>query len=395
MRRTNEAEIAREARLMTKKEVILKAIQKHITWIQAADILGITARHMRRLKVRYEKSGYGGLRDYRSGRPRRKRIAVKTIEELCRLKKEVYPDFSIRHFYEYATGVHGLKLSYTWARIVLEEAGIVEKAPARGKHRRKRERRPMTGMLLHMDGSTHEWIQGLPRRDLIVMMDDADGKILYARFFPEEGTLSTLAALEHVLTRYGRFCELYHDCGSHYGRTSHAGQGPDEEQNGQVTRALKVLGIRQIFARSPQARGRSERAFGTIQGRLPQEFRLAGIRDYEKGNEYLNKIFLAKFNRQFTVKPTQPESAFVPLAGIDLKLLLSIHHERIVRNDNTVTYQSIILQIPESRERLHFVRCPVTVHEFPDGLLGISYQGKLLAQYGSDGTLIHRKKRAA
>jgi transposase len=394
MRKANEAEIAREARLMTRKEVIMKAIQKHITWIQAADILGVTARHMRRLKGRYEKFGYGGLRDCRSGKPRRKRVAVRTIQELCRLKKEVYPDFSIRHFYEYATERHGLKISYTWARIVLEEAGIVEKAPGRGKHRRKRERRPMIGMLLHMDGSTHEWIQGASQ-DLIVTMDDADGKILYARFFPEEGTLSTLASLEHVLTRYGRFCELYHDCGSHYGRTSHAGQGPDEEQNGQVTRALKALGIRQIFARSPQARGRSERAFGTIQGRLPQELRLAGIRDYERANEYLNRVFVPKFNRQFTVQPTQPESAFVPLAGIDLKLLLSIHHERVVRNDNTVTYHTLILQIPASPERLHFVRCPVTVHEFPNGHLGVSYQGRLLAQYGPDGTLIHRKKRAA
>lgn len=391
---TNEVSIAREARLMTRKEVILKAIQKHISWIQAADILGVTARHMRRLKVRYEKFGYGGLRDCRSGKPRRKRIVIKTIQELCRLKKEVYPDFSIRHFYEYATERHGLKISYTWVRIVLEEAGIVEKAPGRGKHRRKRERRPMIGMLLHMDGSTHEWIQGVSQ-DLIVAMDDADGRILYARFFPQEGTLSTLASLDHVLTRYGRFCELYHDCGSHYGRTSQAGQGPDEEQNGQVTRALKTLGIRQIFARSPQARGRSERAFGTIQGRLPQELRLAGIRDYEKANEYLNKVFVSKFNRQFTVKPTQPESAFVPLAGIDLKLLLSIQHERVVRNDNTVTYNTLILQIPASPERLHFVRCPVTVHEFPNGHLGVSYQGRLLAQYGSDGMLIHRKKRAA
>lgn len=392
MKGTYETEIAREARYMTRKEVLLKAINKQISWIQAADILGITARHMRRLKVRYERWGFGGLRDCRSGRPRRKRIAVQTIQELCRLKKAVYPDFSMRHFYEYATEKHGLKISYTWARIVLEEAGIVEKAPGRGKHRRRRERRPMRGMLLHLDGSTHEWLKGFPCQDLIVMMDDADGKILYGRFVPQEGTLSTLMALEHVLIRYGRFCELYHDCGSHFGRTSQAGKGPDEEQNGQVTRALKALGIRQIFARSPQARGRSERAFGTIQGRLPQELRLADIRDYEAANVYLQKTFLPKFNRQFTVKPAQAENAFVPLAGIDLKLLLSIQDERIVRNDNTITYNSIILQIPESCERLHYVRCPVTVHEFPDGTLGITHQGKLLGTYQKDGKPILGKK---
>jgi transposase len=392
---TKEAHIAREARLMTRKEVILKAIQKNISWIQAADILGITARHMRRLKVRYEAYGYGGLRDCRPGKPRRKRIAIKTIEELCRLKKEVYPDFSIRHFYEYATETHGLKISYTWARIVLEEAGIVEKAPGRGKHRRRRERRPMRGMLIHNDGSTHRWLRGLPKQDLIVTMDDADGKILHAQFVPEEGTMSTLQALEYVLQRYGRFCELYHDCGSHFGRTSKAGKGPDEEQNGQVSRALQSLGIHQIFARSPEARGRSERAFGTIQGRLPQELRLEGITDYTAANQYLQKTFVPKFNKLFTVKPAQPESAFVPLAGIDLKLLLSVQDQRIVRNDNTITYNNTILQIPATDQRIHYVRCPVKVHEFPNGNLGVAYQGKLLAEYSSDGTLIRRKKKVA
>ncbi len=378
---------------MTRREILLKAMNKQITWIQAANILGITARHMRRLKWRYETYGYGGLRDKRAGTPRRKRIAVEVIQELCRLKKEVYADFSVKHFHEYAVGRHGLKISYNWARIVLEEAGIVEKALGRGKHRRLRERRPMRGMLLHLDGSTHSWIRGLPQWDLIVLMDDADGKILYARFVPEEGTLSTFEALEHVLIRYGRFSELYHDCGSHFGRTSRAGQGPDEEQNGQVSRALRALGIRQIFARSPQARGRSERAFKTIQGRLPQELRLAGIQDYEKANLYLNRVFVPKFNRQFTVRPAQAESAFVSLVGIDLKLLLSIQNQRIVRNDNTVTYKNIILQIPQTNQRVHYVRCPVTVHEFPNGKLGISYQGKLLGEYRHDGKPAPVKKR--
>ena len=389
---TNDTLIIREARYMTRKEIVLKAINKQITWIQAADILGITPRHMRRLKTRYEKGGYGGLRDYRAGRAYRRRISLETIRELCRLKKEVYPDFSVKHFHEYATQKHKLDLSYNWARIILEEAKIVDKAPSRGKHRRKRERRPMTGMLIHIDGSTHTWIQEIPPQDLILVLDDADGRALYGQFFPQEGTMSTMTALEHVLIHYGRFCELYHDCGSHFGHTSKAGQGPDEEQNGQVTRVLKTLGIRQIFARSPEARGRSERAFGTCQGRLPQELRLEGITSYEQANVYLNKTFLPKFNKQFTVKPTQEETAFVPLAGINLKLLLSIQQERIVRNDNTVTYKNVILQIPQRPERIHFVRCPVIVHQFPDGTLGVSYQGKLLGQYQTDGKPISSKK---
>ena len=384
---------------MTRKEIILKAINQDISWIQAATILGISDRQMRRLKTAYEKYGFGGLRDNRGKHVRkRKRIPLKVISQLCRLKKEVYPDFSVKHFWEYAAQKHGLKISYNWARIVLEEAGIVEKAPAKGKHRRMRERRPMRGMLLHNDGSTHEWIEALPPRDLIITMDDADGKILDGEFVRQEGTMSTIMALEHVLIRHGRFCEFYHDCGSHFGRTSQAGQGPDEEQNGQVSRVLKTLGIRQIFARSPQARGRSERAFGTIQGRLPQELRVAGIKDYDKANEYLKKTFIPKFNRQFTVKPAQDESAFVPLVGIDLKLLLSIQDERIVRNDNTVTYKNVILQIPEDKQRPHYVRCPVIVHELTTGTLGISYQGRLLGEYRKDGELLpsqrHKRKVA-
>src|SRR3989338_319513 len=367
--------LTREARYMTRKEVILKAINKKISWIQASDILGVSPRHMRRLKERWEQGGYGGLRDHRAGKPRRNRISLKVIEEICRLKREIYPDFSIRHFYEYATQKHKLAVSYNWTRIVLEEAGIV----------------------IHIDGSTHTWIQGLPQQDLILVLDDADGKALYWQFFPQEGTMSTMAALEHVLIRYGRFSEFYHDRGSHFGRTSHAGFGPDEEQNGQVTRVLKTLGIRQIFARSPEALGRSERAFGTCQGRLPQELRLEGITSYEEANVYLNKTFWPKFNRLFTVKPVQEEKAFVPLAGLNLKLVLSVQQERIVRNDNTVTYKNVILQIAERPERIHFVRCPVTVHEFPDATLGISYQDKLLGQYQKDGKplTIKTKQKAA
>lgn len=390
---TDEKNIAREARQMTRKEIILKAINKKITWIQAADILGITARHMRRIKTVYERIGYGGLRDHRHGRPYRRRIPLETIQELCRLKQEVYSDFSAQHFYEYVRDHHKIDISYNWTRLVLQEAGIIEKAPARGKHRRRRERRPMTGMLLHLDASTHEWIPDVEKWDLNIMLDDADGRILHGEFVPQEGTQSTFMALEEVLMTHGRFCELYHDCGSHFGKTSRAGQGPDEEQNGQVTQALRTLGIKQIFARSPEARGRSERAFETIQGRLPQELRLEGIKQYDGANTYLKKIFIPKFNNQFTVKPAQSETAFVPLVGIDLRLILSIQEQRTVRNDNTVTFKNIILQIPETSQRIHYVRCPVTVHEFSDGHLGVSYQGKLLCEYLANGKPLAAQER--
>ena len=392
-----ERQVWREAQAMTRREVITKAIARQLSWVQAAEIVGVTPRQMRRMRWRVEHYGLDAVMDQRGGRPRRKRIKAGTLELLCRLKRDVYPDFSLRHFYEYISEKHGVKVSYNWLRLMLQEAGIVEREPARGKYRRRRERRPMTGMLVHLDASTHEWISGLPRQDLVVALDDADGRILYARFFTQEGTASTFAALESVLRNYGRFCELYTDRGSHFCQSGPAGKVA-EEQHGQVSQALRALGIKQILARSPQARGRSERAFGTIQGRLPQELRHQGITDYGAANRYLEQQFVADFNRRFTIKPAQPESAFVKLAGIELELVLSSKHERIVRNDNTITFKNLILQLPTTRHRIHFVRCPVTVHQFANGTLGISYQGRLLARYDASGESLQpspNKERAA
>lgn len=378
---------------MTRVEVLKKAAVGKITWEQAAAICGITPRHLRRLRERYQLLGSDGLRDGRAGRSMPWRVAPETVEELCRLKRELYADFSIRHFYQFATEKHGLKLSYTLARDILQVRGLAERAPGRGKYRRKRERRPMRGMLVHLDASTHSWIAGLPMRDLVVALDDADGRVLYARFVEQESVRSTFEALRHVLVRWGRFCELYTDRGSHFCTTTKAGPDPDEVQHTQLSRVLRVLGIRHILARSPEARGRSERCFGTFQGRLPKELRLAGIRDYDAANRYLEQTFLPDFNKRFTVEPAQPESAFVSVAGFDLPLLLSTHHQRVVARDNTVRFESLTLQLPTTKERAHFVRCPVVVHELLDDTLAVSYQGRLLARFQRDGVMLRAVRR--
>ena len=264
-----ERRVAGEVKAMSRKEVIVKTIAGELTWIQAADILGITARHLRRLKQRWERHGYDGLVDYRGGKPRRTRIALATIEQVCTLKRQRYPDFSVQHFWEQLGPVHGLEISYTWTRSwPCRQPGSWPGVRGRGQYRRRRERRPLCGMMVHLDASRHGWLPQLPMQDLVVAMDDADGRILYARFVPEENTASTLAALKHLLRRYGRFAELYTDRASHFCYTPKAGTAPTTEHGGAVSRALKVLGIRQLLAWSPQARGRSERAFGTSPGPL-------------------------------------------------------------------------------------------------------------------------------
>ena len=391
---TIEQRVARETRAMTKKAVMLKAYAGHITWLQAAIILDYTPRHLRRIRARYEEYDFEGLRDGRAGGQRAKRTPQETIEKLLQLRRERYADFSVKHFHERITEKHGLGISYTWTKQVLFAHKLAERSDGRGKYRRKRERRPMVGMLVHQDASTHPWLADPPPQDLVLTLDDADGRALHGRFVPQEGTLPTMEALRHVLTRNGRFCEFYTDRGSHFCTTSVAGAGPDAEQHGQVARALKALGIRQILARSPEARGRSERAFKTIQGRLPQELRAAGIRTYEAANRYLTEVFIPDFNRRFTVRPAQPESAFTKLVGVDLSLLLSVQHDRIVAKDNTVHFEGLVLQLEPTRHRAHFVRCPVLVHELTDGTLAVTYQGRTLARFTRDGHPIRRPAAA-
>lgn len=371
---------------MTRLEVLGKAMEGAINWVEAAIVLGVTARHLRRLRERYECFGPLGLQDGRRGLARAPRVAPEVVAELLRLRRETYADFSIRHFHEHVSERHGLAVSYTFVRDLLQLHGLADKCGGRGRYLRKRERRPLRGMLLHLDASTHEWLKGPPPQDLVVMLDDADGQILFAQFFPQEGTASTLAALLHVLRRHGRFCQLYTDRGSHFCRTERAGEHPADEQRGQLTRVLRALGIEHIRAMTPEARGRSERAFGTLQGRLPQELRMAGIADYAAANRFLADHFIADFNRRFSVVPRESGSAFTGLAGIDLELLVSEQHERIVQKDNTVLFERLHLQLAASAERVSWARCPVLIHELVDGALAVTLHNKLIGKFDRQGT---------
>src|ERR1700732_981894 len=298
-------------RAMKVQEVILRALARKITWYQAAEIIGISDRHMRRWRERYEEFGYDGLFDRRRGRPSSKRVPLAQVEQVLGLYRDRYHDLNVRHFHEKLGDEHQIELSYSWVKQALQGAGLVARAHKRGVQRQRRPRRPLPGMLVHIDGSRHRWFQDERWYDLIVILDDATSEIYYAQLVEEESTVTVLAGLKEVVERKGVFCALYSDRGSHFWLTPKVGGKVDAHRLTQVGRALRELGIQMIPAYSPQARGRSERNFGTWQGRLPQELRLAGITTMEEANRFLREHYLDEFNGLFAKPARERGNAFV------------------------------------------------------------------------------------
>jgi transposase len=375
-------------RAMKVQEVILRAMAKKITWWQAAEILGISDRSMRRYRERYEEFGYDGLFDRRRGQPSPKRVPVSTVELVLRLYRDQYFDLNVRHFHEKLCEVHQVELSYTWVKAALQGAGLVKQGRKRGVHRKRRERRPLPGMLLHIDGSRHRWFQDERWYDLIVILDDATTEIYYAQLVEEESTATVMVALREVIERKGLFCALYSDRGSHFWLTPKAGGKVDPHRLTQLGRALRELGVQMIPAYSPQARGRSERNFGTWQGRLPQELRLRGINSVNAANDFLRDEYIAEFNQRFQVPAAQRGNAFVACRRRDLDLVFSLQFERSVNRDNTVSFQNLVLQIERTRWRSTLAGCNVTVHQHLNGTLSISYGPHQLGHYTVQGSPI-------
>jgi hypothetical protein len=339
--------------------------------------------------------GEAGLIDRRLGKTSGRRVPSDRAEEVERLYRERYQGFTVKHFHEHLVKDHGFGWGYTWLKLHLQWAGVVPKAPRKGAHRRKRERRPLPGMMLHQDGSRHEWLEG-QALDLVVTLDDATGAIYSAFLIEEEGTASTFRALKEVFAEHGLPMSLYTDRGSHYFRTTKAGE-IDRGSPTQVGRALAQLGVEHIGAFSPQARGRSERAFGTLQDRLPKELRLAGVTDIEAANAFIRDVYLPEHNARFAVDPAGKGSAFTPIPGVDLDEILCVEEERQVGADNCVSYRTLKLQIPESPMRPHFVRARVKVHVYPDGSHALFHGPRCIGRYDGNGALkdSHDEKCAA
>jgi transposase len=363
---------------------------------EAAEMLGMCERSFRRWRDRLRDEGEAGLADRRLGKPSSRRAAGEEISRMLELYRERYVDFTVKHFHEQLVKRHGYKLGYTVTKVHLQRAGLVVRARKRSAHRKKRPRRPMLGMLLHQDASRHAWLPGTGQQhDLVVTLDDATSAIYSAFLVDEEGTASSFRGLSEVTARQGLFCALYTDRGSHYFHTPKAGEKVSKSQLTQVGRALRQLGIEHIAAYSPQARGRSERAFRTLQDRLPKELKLAGISSVVAANRWLAEIYIPAHNAAFAVAAEQEGSAFLQDRSAAWAEILCVQEERTVGNDNTVKWNRLCLQLPPSRLRPHFVKATVCVHEYPNGTIAVFLGPHRLADYDAAGNIVTIIEKAA
>lgn len=381
------ATVLQEVRQMRFEELYERRQRRELTMAEAAEMLGVTERTFRRWSIRYEADGAAGLADRRLGQVSARAVPVDEVLQMVTLYETRYTGWTVKHFHERWQEVHSGTRSYTWTKNTLQAAGQVARATRRGAHRKKRPRKPLPGMMLHQDGSRHEWVPGC-QWDLIATLDDATTELYSAFFVEEEGTMSSFQGLREVIEARGLFSSLYTDRGSHYWYTEATGGKVDKTRLTQVHRALRQLGITLIPAYSPEARGRSERVFRTLQDRLPKELALAEITDMKVANRYLAEQFLPAYNRRFAVSATEPGTAFVPWVGTRLADMLCVQEDRVVANDNTVRYQGLHLQIPPDPHRYHYVKVTVRVHEYPDGTLAVFHGPRCLAQYQPDGRLI-------
>lgn len=362
--------------------------ERGLTAEEAGELLGMSARHFRRLCVRYDEEGVAGLRDRRLGRVSSRRADAGEIARMRELYRERYSDFTVKHFHEALRTRHNYTLGYTVTRLALQSAGLVTKAVRRSAHRKKRQRRPLPGMLLFQDGSTHCWLPGTEaKQDLIVTLDDATGESYSMFLVEQEGTQSSFLGLLEVIGEHGLFSAFYTDRGSHYFFTQVAGGKVDKQRLTQVGRALSQLGIRHIPSYSPEARGRMERAFGTLQNRLPQELRVAGCTTVAAANVYLREQFMPDYNARFGVAPAEAGSAFVAYQGMPLAEVLCVQEDRQVGRDNCVRWQGRSLQIPPQAHRQHYVKVTVQVKHYTDGTLSIFDGPRCLARYDAHGDL--------
>ena len=367
--------------------------QGRLTQEEAAQILGVCERSFRRYVTRFEAEGLDGLIDQRLAQMAHRAAPVDEVMALTDHYRKRHSGWNVKHYLNWYRKDGGVR-SYSWVKQRLQEAGLVKKKSLRSAHRKRRECSPLPGMMIHQDGSTHEWIAG-QKWDLIVTMDDATNEHYAMTFVDEEGTVSSFDGVKAVIQQHGVFSTFYSDRGSHYWTTPEAEGKVDKENLTQFGRALSQLQIRMIAAYSPEARGRSERAFKTHQGRLPQELKLAKIKTMVTANRYLHEVYLPAFNAEFSHPAAEEGSAFIPWIGGNLDDILCEQIERTVGNDNCVSFEKLKLQIPADRHRHHYVKTKVRVHRYGDGNLAIFHGPRKLADYTREGEPITQNLKQA
>lgn len=379
----NRTELLQELRKMRFEEAYGGWQEKRLTQAEAALLLGVCERTFRRYVDRHEEGGLEALEDKRISQASHRLAPVDEVMRLTEQYRSRHLGWNAKHFFAWYRKGGGSR-SYTWVKSRLQEAGLIERAKKRGAHRKRRERSPWPGMMIHQDGSTHEWVPGR-KWDLIATMDDATSEQYSMFFIEEEGTASSFMGVSEVIEKRGLFASFYSDRGSHYWHTPEAGGKVDKKNLTQFGEAMKRLGIEMIAAYSPEARGRSERMFRTHQERLPKELALAGITDMAAANRYLREVYLPAFNAEFMCPAAEPGSAFVPWIGGALEDILCERFERVVGNDNCVSFEGLKLQIPADRHRCHYVKVKVAVLRRPDGHLAILHGPRKLAEYDATG----------
>ena len=383
MRRT---ELLEELRKMRFEEAYEGWTEKRFTQEEAALLLNVTDRTFRRYLAKYEEEGLNGLIDKRLHQLSHRRAPVDEVITLTSLYRHHYRSWNIKHFYSFYKRLHAGKRSYTWVKQTLQKEGVVAKSPKRGAHRKKRERSPIEGMMLHQDGSAHEWIPD-EKWDLIATLDDATSEHYSLFFIEEEGTASSFQGIKEVIEKKGLFCSLYTDRGSHYWTTPEVGGAVDKANLTQFGRAMQKLGIEMIPAYSPEARGRSERMFRTHQERLPKELAMHGITTMQEANKYLQEIYMPAFNAEFAVPAAVEGTAFVSWINGDIDDVLCEQYERTVGKDNCVRFEGLVLQIPKDQHRYHYVKAKVRIHRYVDGQMAIFHGPRKLADYDAKGEI--------
>lgn len=390
MRRT---ELLQEIRKMRFEEAYGVWTESRLSQEEAARMLGICARTFRRYIDRYEEGGLEGLLDKRLTQVSSRRAPLDEVLAVVDRYRTRHMGWNVKHFHAWYRRDGGQR-SYTWVKNTLQSRGLVSRAAKKGAHRKRRERSPLQGMMLHQDGSTHEWVPG-KKWDLIVTMDDATSKHYSMFFVPQEGTSSSFQGVRDVIVKRGLFSTLYTDRGSHYWYTPEEGGKVSKTQFTQFGRAMSQLGIGMIPAYSPQARGRSERAFLTHQDRLPKELAAYGIITMDAANQYLSEVYQPAFNAEFIQPAAEKGSAFVPWVGANLDDILCEQYERTVTADNCVSFDGKMLQIPANKYRCHYVRVKVRIHRYLDSSLAVFHGPRKLADYDAQGKLKEPKKEKA